>query len=81
MARTIDPELERQLRAESEATREDAYREEVAVERPNRSRVYSIRLTDEERERIERVAGARHLPSSTLVRAWILEKLDSETAA
>jgi len=44
----------------------------------NRSKVYSVRLSAEEQEAVERVADAQHLPASTLVRAWILERLDRE---
>jgi hypothetical protein len=80
MAKTIDPDLARRLREESEPTREDAYPSTVSGARPNRSRVYSVRLSAEEQAQVEHVADARHLPASTLVRSWILERLERESA-
>jgi len=81
MAKTMDRELAAKLRAESEQTRDDAYPTEVRPTRPNRSSVYSVRLSREERARVEQVASAKHLPASTLVRSWILERLDEERIA
>lgn len=78
MAKTIDPALAAALREESEQTREVAYPPESRPTRPNRRRVYSVRLSAEEEARIQEVADARHLPASTLVRSWILERLDQE---
>lgn len=80
MGKTIDPSLMEALREESERTREAAY-PDVKPTRPNRSRVCSIRLSDDEQERIEQAAQARNLPVSTLVRAWLLERLDKEQPA
>lgn len=40
-----------------------------------------MRLSAEEQARIEAVAEARHLPASTLVRSWILDRLDDEKIA
>ena len=45
MAKTIDPALAARLREESEQTREAAYPAGVRPTRPNRSKVYSIRLS------------------------------------
>ncbi|GAA1373240.1 hypothetical protein [Luteococcus sanguinis] len=78
MAKTMDPELAARLRAESETTRTDAYAPGTRVARPNRAKVYSVRLSEEEQARVEAVAAARHLPASTLVRSWILDRLDTE---
>lgn len=80
MAKTIDPTLRDALREESEQTRDDPY-PDVAPSRPNRSRVYSVRLSPEEQARVEQVARNQHLPASTLVRAWILERLEQEKSA
>ena len=44
-----------------------------------RTLVYSVRLSPEESNAIQRVADARHLPASTLVRSWILDRLERET--
>ncbi len=43
--------------------------------------MYSVRLSAEEQARVEAVARARHLPASTLVRSWILDRLDAEKSA
>ena len=77
----IDPELAARLREESEQTKDEHYPENVKAARPNRSKVYSVRLSAEEQEAVQRVADAQHLPASTLVRAWILERLDRERSA
>lgn len=83
MAKAIDPSLAEELRRESERTKDDAYPEASRGSRPNRTRskVYSVRLSAEEEAEVQRVAEARHLPASTLVRSWILERLDRERSA
>jgi hypothetical protein len=81
MAKTIDPALARKLRRESEQTMNDPYPAATTGRRPNRQKVYSVRLSAEEEAEVQRVAAARHLPASTLVRSWILERLDRERSA
>ena len=81
MAKTIDPALAEKLREESEQTRNDAYPAGTIGRRPNRQKVYSVRLSAEEEAEVQRVAAAKHLPASTLVRSWILERLDRERSA
>ena len=83
MAKTIDPHLAARLREESEETKDQPYPESVSYTRPNRerSRVYSVRLSAEEYATVQRVADSRHLPASTLVRSWILERLEKEESA
>lgn len=81
MAKNIDPGLATRLRSESEATREDAYPAGARPSRPNRSKVYSVRLSAEEQALVERVAQAKHPPPSTLVRSWILDRLKDERIA
>ena len=81
MAKTMDRELAARMRAESEATREDEYASGTRATRPNRTKVYSVRLSEEEQARVEAAAAARHLPASTLVRSWILDRLDAEKIA
>ena len=80
MAKTVDPRMIAELRAESERTISDPYPPGTTGKRPNRSQVYSVRLSAEEQARVQTVADAKHLPASTLVRAWILERLDQESA-
>jgi hypothetical protein len=46
-----------------------------------RTLVYSVRLSPAESNAIQRIADSKHLPASTLVRAWILDRLDQEQAA
>jgi len=83
MAKTIDPALAARLRDESEQTREAPFPPGAVPTRPNRlrSKVYSVRLSAEEQAQVQRVADAKHLPASTLVRSWILERLDQEKSA
>ena len=80
MAKTVDPELIARLRQESEETKDEPYPEATRPTRPNRSQVYSVRLSAEEQARVQRVADAKHLPPSTLVRSWILDRLEDESA-
>jgi hypothetical protein len=81
MAKTIDPAVAERLRQESEQTKDNDYPDGVIGTRPNRSKVYSVRLSAEEEAEVQRVAATRHLPASTLVRSWILERLDRERSA
>ena len=80
MAKTVDPQLIARLREESERTKNDPFPDGVRPERPNRSQVYSVRLSSAEQARVQSVADAKHLPASTLVRSWILDRLDHESA-
>lgn len=81
MAKTMDRELAARMRAESEMTRNDDYAPATRATRPNRAKVYSVRLSEQEQARVEAAAAARHLPASTLVRSWILDRLDAEKIA
>lgn len=81
MAKQMNPELAAKLRRESEETRDLAYPESTRAARPNRAKVYSVRLSEDEQAQIEAVAEERHLPASTLVRSWILERLQAERIA
>ncbi len=81
MAKTIDPALAERFKRESEDTKDDPYPARTTGRRPNRQKVYSVRLSAEEEAEVVRVAAAKHLPASTLVRSWILERLDQERSA
>ena len=81
MAKTIDPVPAEQLRRESEQAKNDPYPAGTTGRRPNRQKVYSVRLSAEEEAEVLKVAAAKHLPASTLVRSWILERLDQERSA
>lgn len=80
MATSTDPDLAARLRAESEAGKDDPYIDGVTGARPNRQRsqVCSVRLSSQEQDDLRRLAEAKHMPPSTLVRSWILERLDAE---
>ena len=80
MAKTIDATLAARLREESERMKEAPFPKGA---RPNRKRslVYSVRLSPEEQALVQSVAESKHLPASTLVRSWILERLDQEKSA
>jgi hypothetical protein len=75
-------ELEQFLRDEAEANRDGPLPDGVGT-RPNlgRSTVYSIRLTNDEVAAVQAAAERAGLPSSTLVRSWILERLDGTSPA
>ncbi len=45
------------------------------------SRMFNVRLTDEQYQQLERVAKAKHLPVSTMARAWLLDRLEGERNA
>jgi len=83
MANEIDRGLLDQVREVPERTKDDPYPELAVPTRPNRgrSRVYSVRLNEEEYQAVQRVADAAHLPASSLVRSWILDRLDQERPA
>jgi hypothetical protein len=81
MAKRIDSALAEKLRQESEKTKDDAYPQGARGSRPNRTKVYSVRLSDQEEDQIQKLAESKHLPASTLVRSWILERLDLEQSS
>ena len=81
MAKTTDPALVAQLRRESEQTKDDAYPAGATGRRPTARRCTRSGSAPEEEAEVQRVADARPLPASTLVRSWILERLDRERSA
>jgi hypothetical protein len=77
-----DEELKDKIAAEAEhaeATREVdlAYRRR----RPARSSVYGLRLPSERIEQLRRLAEARGVEPSVLVRQWVIEHLDAAERA
>ncbi len=55
---------------------------EHTVSRLNRrSHLFTVRLSADEYATMQRVATARHLPASTLARAWLLDRLADEQRA
>lgn len=67
---------------EAYAHSEEPYPADVQINRPNKtSRIFNLRLSDEQYEEITDLARKRHLPASTMARAWLLERLDQERPA
>jgi hypothetical protein len=64
--------------AESEATRDEPFPEDVRGERRGRSVVQSVRLPAEEFAEIERIAAESGVPVGALIRGWVLAGLASE---
>lgn len=78
MAKTADRKLSTGSRLEAELTTKDAASEQVLTDPLDRSTVLPVRLSAAEQDRIQSVADANHIPVNTLVRAWILDRLDQE---
>jgi hypothetical protein len=88
MANKLDPMTEHAARAEAreleaEAASEEPYPADTTVSRPNRSpsRMFNLRLTDEQFAALQDLAEERHLPMSTMARAWLLDRLEKERHA
>jgi hypothetical protein len=62
----------------SERTRDEPLSERAARKRQTRSVVYSIRLTPEQTQQIQRIAAAADVPATALVRGWVLQGLAAE---
>jgi hypothetical protein len=74
-------ELERLIAEETEAserTRDEPLSERAARRGQTRSVVYSIRLTPEQTEEIQRIAAMADVPATALVRGWVLQGLAAE---
>lgn len=68
-------------RLEAESATGGAYPAGTRITRPNRpSRMFNVRLNDEQFAELQGLARAHHLPMSTMARAWLLERLDKERA-
>ena len=67
---------------EAYADSDEPYPADVKISRPNRpSRMFNVRLSDEQYEEITDLARKRHLPASIMARSWLLERLDRERPA
>jgi hypothetical protein len=67
---------------EKHADSEDEYPAGTVVRRgQGPSRMFNVRLSDEQYEQLEQMARAKHLPVSTMARAWLLERLENEQHA
>jgi uncharacterized protein YbaP (TraB family) len=87
MAKKLDDETARAVRAdarrlEAEASTTEPYPEATTISRPNRSsRMFNVRLSDEQFSELRRLAQQRHLPMATMARSWLLDRLDQERRA
>ncbi len=64
--------------AASEASRDQPLSERAVRREQSRSVVYSVRLTPEQTEEIQRIAEEAGIPASALVRDWVVEGLAAE---
>ncbi len=87
MAKKFDPKTVRALREdarklERQAESNEPYPVGTRVSRPNQpSRMFNVRLTEEQFAELQAEAGRRHLPVSTMARAWLLDRLNRERHA
>ncbi|MDN5920079.1 MAG: hypothetical protein L0I76_34095 [Pseudonocardia sp.] len=87
MTKRLDEQTARAVRAdarrlETAAETTDPYPEDTTITRPNQpSRMFNLRLTDEQFSELQALARDRHLPMSTMARSWLLERLDQERDA
>jgi hypothetical protein len=84
MARNLEPHeasaaREDARRLEAEADNGEPYTDGTVISRPNQaSRMFNVRLSEEQFAAIQEIAECQHLPMSTMARAWLLDRLDRE---
>jgi hypothetical protein len=87
MAKKIDPKRTAALREgarrlETQADARKPHPRGTLVNRPNLpSRLFNARLSEEHYAPVQTLARERHLPMSTMARAWLLDRLDEELPA
>lgn len=87
MSKRLDPDTAAKVRADARTLEKHAdddanYPAGTAVRRgQGPSRMFNVRLTDEQYQQLEQVARERHLPVSTMARAWLLDRLGAERPA
>ena len=87
MSKRLDARTAATLRADARKVEEhadshDEYPAGTVVRRgQGPSRMFNVRLTDEQYQQLEQVARAKHLPVSTMARAWLLDRLENEQHA
>ncbi len=74
-------ELVAEETAASETGRDQALSERAVRKGKSRSVVYSVRLTPDQTDEIQRIADEAGAPASALVRDWVVEGLAAERAA
>jgi hypothetical protein len=84
VAKKINPNAMAELRDDARRLEKHAgsskpYPKGTPVSRPNLpSRLFNVRLSDEQYAALQKLARERHLPMSTMARAWLLDRLDQE---
>ncbi|MDA8040778.1 MAG: hypothetical protein M0Z69_16825 [Actinomycetota bacterium] len=73
-------ELVEEETAASEASRDEPLSSRAVRKGQSRSVVYSVRLTPEQTDEIQRIAEEAGIPASALVRDWVVEGLAAERA-
>jgi hypothetical protein len=87
MAKNLDPHdagaaREDARRLEAEASAGEPYPEGTVISRSNQaSRMFNVRLSEEQFAAIQAAAERQHLPMSTMARAWLLDRLEEERPA
>lgn len=87
MSRQLEPGIAAEARADARtlekyADEEGDYPPGTTVRRgQGASRMFNVRLTDEQYQQLEQVAQEKHLPMSTMARAWLLDRLGDERHA
>jgi hypothetical protein len=87
MAKKLDAKTARAAREDARALEHqdestDAYPISTKVSRPNQpSRMFNVRLSEEQFTELQAEAQRRHLPVSTMARAWLLDRLGHERHA
>jgi hypothetical protein len=72
----------RSRRLEGEADTGEPYPEGTVISRSNQaSRMFNVRLSEEQFAAIQEIAESQHLPMSTMARAWLLDRLEEERRA
>jgi hypothetical protein len=80
--RTVAAVREDARRLEQHADSTALYPTDTVVRRPHApSRMFNVRLSEEQYEALQELARKRHLPMSTMARAWLLDRLDHERHA
>ena len=55
---------------------------EYEIRRPGRrDQLFTVRLSAQEHAALQKAAASRHLPASTLARAWLLDRLSADQRA
>lgn len=87
MSKGLDPKTAAAMRREARKLEEHGndqgdYPAGTVVRRgQSRSRMFNVRLTNEQYQQLEELARERHLPLSTMARAWLLDRLGDERHA